>query len=76
MKRDLRNPIVWFREGVAVILLLPVRLLRSLGLLSESGSASVARSALFRLVAGLVALIGLLASFIELVLGRSQRLQR
>lgn len=68
-QREVKNPLAWFREGVAGLLLLPVQLLQSLGLLRRSGAAFIARSSLFRFVAGLVALVGLLASCIELVLG-------
>jgi hypothetical protein len=68
-QRELRNPVAWFREGVAALLLVPLWLLRSLGLLSGARSARVADSALFRLLTGLLALIGLVGSIFTIVLG-------
>ena len=68
-QRELRNPVVWFREGVATLLLLPVWLLQSLGLLSSSGSGRFASSALFRLLTGVVALLGLLSALVTIILG-------
>ena len=68
-RRELRNPVVWLREGVAALLLLPVWFLRSLGLLSPSRSGRLARSALFRLLTGVVALLGLLSALVTIILG-------
>lgn len=70
-RRELRNPIAWFRQGVAAVLLVPLWLLRSLGLLSGTRSDRVAASALFRLLTGLVALVGLVGSIVTIVLGWS-----
>jgi len=73
-QRELRNPVVWFREGVATLLLLPVWLLRSLGLLSSSRSGRLAHSAVFRLLTGVVSLLGLLSALITIILGWRQTL--
>jgi hypothetical protein len=70
-RRELRNPAAWLREGVAAMLLLPIWLLRSFGLLSQSSAESVSSSPLFRLVTGLVTLIGLVSSIFTIVLGWS-----
>jgi len=71
-QQEARNPIARFREGVAAILLLPVWFLQSLGLLSDSGSARVARSALFRVLTGVFALVGLVGSVSTIVSGGAQ----
>lgn len=67
--REIRNPVIWFREGVAGLLLLPVWLLQSVGLLSPSGTARFAASPLFRYLTGLVSLLGFIATLIEITLG-------
>jgi hypothetical protein len=70
-QRELRNPVGWFREGIAALLLVPLWLFRSLGLLSGTRSDRMAASALFRLLTGLLALIGLVGSIFTIVLGWS-----
>ena len=70
-QRELRNPVAWFREGVAAVLLVPLWLFRSLGLLSGTRADRVAASPLFRLITGLVALVGLIGSIFTIVLGWS-----
>jgi hypothetical protein len=70
-KVELRNPAAWLREGVAAMLLVPLWLLRSFGLLSSSRSDDISDSVPFRVLTGLVAVIGLVASVFEIVLGWS-----
>jgi hypothetical protein len=71
-QRELRNPLVWFREGVRALLLWPVQLLESLGLGSGSRTASLARSSAFQTISGAVAVISFVASVIEILLGWEQ----
>jgi hypothetical protein len=69
---ELQNPMVWFREGIGGMLLLPVLLFQSLGLTSDSSTASVASSAAFRIVTGVLTLVSLVGSIITIVLGWRQ----
>jgi hypothetical protein len=66
-RADLRNPIVWLREGVTAVLLVPIALLHSLGM-SGAATASFSESPALRVLAGLVTLIGLVGSVIGIVL--------
>jgi hypothetical protein len=34
-RKDLKNPIVWFREGVRTVIAIPFRFLKFLGILSR-----------------------------------------
>jgi hypothetical protein len=70
--KQLRNPLAWFREGVQSILLVPILLLASLGLLSLSTVNRFRASPVFRLLAGFAALVGLLSAVITIVLGWNQ----
>lgn len=63
------NPFVWFREGVRAVLLGPIALLLWLGVLPADSPYRVARSRVFRIVSGLVALISLVSSIIGIALG-------
>lgn len=64
-KRDLRNPVVWFREGVQFVLAIPFSFLSWIGLISTSTVDKVTNSGLFKAISALVSLL----SFIGLVVG-------
>ncbi len=65
----LRNPLVWFREGVRLVLALPFSLLWWLGIFSAASLAALTQGRTFRLSAGLVALIGFIAAIFGIVSG-------
>lgn len=69
---QLRNPLAWLREGVQTTLLIPVSLLVALGILGASTQARFRGSLLFRVLAGIVALIGLLSAIMTIALGWQQ----
>jgi hypothetical protein len=60
--RDLTNPIVWLREGVRLILELPARILRDLGLLSELRLFTITESRAFKVLAAIGAVAAFVAS--------------
>jgi hypothetical protein len=68
-QRDAKNPLVWLREGVSAILLVPVQLLQAFGIGSRFRTASVARSTGFRVAAALVTLVGFVGSIFTIALG-------
>jgi hypothetical protein len=70
--RQLRNPLAWLREGVQTILLLPISVLASLGVIGASSERRFRGSLIFRILAGFVALIGLLSAAITIALGWDQ----
>lgn len=63
------NPIVWIGEGVRGTLLLPFLALQWLGLFKASVVSRLEQSTLFGLLSGLIAVVGLAASTMILVLG-------
>ena len=67
LDREAANPVVWFREGVQTLLLLPAFVLRSLGLLPAS--SSVTTGLLGRIVSGIVSLVVLVAALVQIVSG-------
>ena len=71
-QRELKSPLAWLREGVGALLLVPVWLLHSLGVVSITSTRSIAGSALFRVISGIVALVGLAGSLITILLGWDQ----
>jgi hypothetical protein len=62
---DLRNPIVWSREGARWVFSIPILLLSSLGVLGGQFAKIVVNSYLFKMMSGLFAI----ATFVALVFG-------
>lgn len=68
----LKNPIVWLREGVQLILLVPLALLEWIGLIPSATVSKFSGNFIFKIVAGIVTIIGLLSSTITIILGWEQ----
>jgi hypothetical protein len=73
--RDMKNPFVWLRDGVRLVIASPVYLLSWMGALGESTASAFIQSRLFKIVSGLVALVGLVAGVMTIVLGWDQFLK-
>ncbi len=69
VRADSRNPLVWFREGVRAVLSVPLLTLRELGVLSPSRSASLLTSGVLKVGTGILALVTLIASLVQIVTG-------
>lgn len=65
----LKNPLIWFREGVQFILSTPLYLAFTMGVIGSSMVVSIAHSVLFKFISGIVALIGFLSAIITIILG-------
>jgi hypothetical protein len=65
--KELANPLRWFRAGVSQILAFPLYLLSLFGLIGARTIATIQSTALFKLLAGLAALIGFVGAVIGLV---------
>jgi hypothetical protein len=66
---ELRNPFVWFREGVKASLFLPLTLFSWLGLMSVHTLKRIVNSVLAQWISGVVATVGFLSAVITLVTG-------
>lgn len=56
-RKKLRNPINWLLEGVAIILSMPLLLLKQFGILSKNTYSTVRNSGVLRFISGLIALV-------------------
>ena len=65
----IKNPLVWFREGVKIILLLPLSILNQLGLFSNKFYYKLKSSLFFKITSSLIAIIGFVSSIVTIVLG-------
>lgn len=71
LRSQIKNPVIWFREGIRTILAFPALLLVWLGLIGARFAQRVTNNLLFKILAGIVAAIGLFASVMTIILGWS-----
>lgn len=67
--KALKNPVIWLREGFSLLLLLPLLIFNWLGIIGNSLIDRIHRSLLFKILTGLVALIGVLSVLMTIILG-------
>lgn len=71
-----RNILSLLREGVSAIAAVPINVLHSLGVLSDSASTSARQSRAFRLLRGLLALLYIASAIVTLVTGSTEAWSR
>jgi len=67
-----RNPLIRPREGIGELILLPLRLLGWLGIISDPSAGLLEPSVLFRVISGVITLVGLASAVMTIVVGWSQ----
>lgn len=70
--RCIRNPAAGFREGVRIIMALPLSILEWLGALSDKTVSEIISSRVFKLLAGFISLVSFVSAVIGIVLGWNQ----
>lgn len=73
--KALRNPIVWLREGVRVVVALPLTLLGWLGAIGESTVSRLLAGRIFNAISAFVALVGFVSAVMGIALGWDQFIQ-
>ena len=68
------NPLVWLREGVKLILLLPLIVLVWFGMIGLSSAETIERSPLVTTISGMVSFLGLVGALITIILGWKEAL--
>lgn len=69
LRSQIKNPFIWFREGVRTILAFPALLLVWVGIIGARSAQRVTNNLLFKLLAGIITIIGLFASIMTIILG-------
>lgn len=67
VKKELRNPIVWFFNGIQFLLYIPLQLLMWSGLLSSNLVSRIENSIFFKLFSFIVGTAGFISSIITIV---------
>jgi hypothetical protein len=68
IQSDLKNPLIWLREGVRVVVLIPLRFLQWVGLLNKPTYIKWSGSGCIKVIAGLGTIATLLSTIITIVL--------
>ena len=69
--KDLKNPFVWFREGVRFIVTFPIYLMHWSGLIRYSTYSSVANNIFVKFISFIVGIITFVSSIVTIVTGYS-----
>lgn len=75
MQKNLRNPIVWFRVGFREILSIPIFIMKWLGIISNRAVYSIKDSLFYNVIAGIFALVTLVASIITIAVGFDEAIE-
>lgn len=74
-QQNLRNPIVWFREGFREILSVPIFILSWFGIISNRTVNLIKDSLIYKVISGLIALLTLASGLVTIVVGYDQTLE-
>jgi len=70
--RNLKNPFIWFREGFREIFSLPLFIFNWFGIFSRRSINSIMDSVIYKIIAGLLALVTLVSGFVTIIVGYDQ----
>ena len=70
--KNLKNPIIWFREGFRAIFSFPLLILNWFGVFSSSSIKSIMNSAIYKIIAGFLALVSLVSGLVTIIVGYDQ----
>lgn len=73
-QKNLRNPIVWFREGFREVLSIPIFILSWFGIISNRTVNAIKDSLIYKVISGLIALVTLVSGLVTIVVGYDQTL--
>jgi hypothetical protein len=74
-QRNLRNPVIWFREGFREILSIPIFILSWFGIISNKTLNSIKDSLIYKVISGLIALVTLISGIVTIIVGYDQTLK-
>lgn len=72
IKKKLKNPIAWFKEGFQEIISLPIYILNWFGILSDTAVSKVTTNVTFKILAGIAGLVTFLSGIVTIIQGKDQ----
>jgi len=73
--KNLKNPIIWFREGIKIIISYPIIILSWFGIFSRRTVGTITDSPVFKIIAGLIALVTLASGLVTIFVGYDQTVE-
>lgn len=74
-KKELKNPFLWFKEGINFLLILPFNILKWFGLLNSKIVRQIANNFIYKIITGLIALITLISGLVTIIQGKEDTLK-
>jgi hypothetical protein len=71
-RKNLRNPLVWFRNGFQEVISLPLFVLNWFGIFSRRTVDSVMESTIFKVITGIIALVTFISGIVTIIQGKEQ----
>lgn len=75
IKKKIRNPIIWFKEGFQEIISLPIYILNWFGLLTDSTVSKVTTNLIYKIVIGIGGLIAFLSAVVTIIQGKEDTIK-
>ena len=69
-KKELKNPFLWFKEGINFLLILPFNILKWFGLMNSKTVKQITNNLVYKIFTGLVALIAFISSIVTIIQGK------
>lgn len=73
--RNLKKPLIWFREGFREILSIPIFILSWFGIINNRTLNSIKNSLIYKVISGLIALVTLISGIVTIVVGYDQTIE-
>lgn len=69
---ELKNPFIWFRQGVQEALILPLLIFKWFGIFSSNFFYKIKQSLLYKIFSGIMALVTLFSGIVTIIVGWDQ----
>lgn len=73
--RNLKNPVIWFREGFKEIISIPIFILNWFGIFSSRTVNSIMDSIIYKILTGIIALVTFVSGLVTIILGYDQTIE-
>jgi len=73
-RKEMTNPVIWFRSGIRAIIGLPLSILEWIGVLKPNAVSTITHSVLYKLFTAVIALISLVSGVVTIIIGYEQTL--
>jgi len=73
--KELTNPVIWFTIGIQTVISIPLYFLNWFGLFSNRSIAIIKEGLFYKIISGIIALVGFLSGIVTIIVGKEQVIQ-